>query len=156
MLFTFLSTQQSISANWVNSNSSEKPNERASPSFFIPDDIWLAFDAADYDRRQRFCSDEYTRKRISEFMPNPIPERVKGLNSRMDNHKDVEGFLELDKFAKHFRKRPGTFSDAEGENIVILLFVQEKPPKTSRRVLYETFMIVLKASQFNVQIVQAF
>lgn len=102
MLFTFLSTQQSISANWVNANSNEKPIERASPSFFIPDDIWLAFDAADYDRRQRFCSDEYTRQRISEFMPNPIPERVKGLNSRMDNHKDVEGFLELDKFARHF------------------------------------------------------
>ena len=51
MLFTFLSTQQSISANWVNSNSSEKPNERASPSFFIPDDIWLAFDARSEERR---------------------------------------------------------------------------------------------------------
>ena len=35
-------------------------------------------------------------------MPNPIPKRVKGLNSRMDNRDSVEGFLELDKFTEQF------------------------------------------------------
>ena len=77
MMIIFFSLEASIAANWNNGNSGEKPLERASPSFFIPDDIWLAFEASDYDSRQTFCNDEYTRQRISNFMPNPIPKRVK-------------------------------------------------------------------------------
>jgi hypothetical protein len=102
LMIIFSSLEASTAANWNNGNSSEKPLERASPSFFIPDDIWLAFEASDYDSRQTFCNDEYTRQRISNFMPNPIPKRVKGLNSRMDNRDSVEGFLELDKFTEQF------------------------------------------------------
>ena len=102
IIFSFL--EVSTAANWNNGNSGEKPLERASPSFFIPDDIWLAFEASDYDSRQTFCNDEYTRQRISNFMPNPIPKRVKGLNSRMDNRNSVEGFLELDEFTEQFAR----------------------------------------------------
>ena len=104
LMIIFSSLEASIAANWNNGNSSEKPLERASPSFFIPDDIWLAFEASDYDSRQTFCDDEYTRQRISNFMPNPIPKRVKGLNSRMDNRNSVEGFLELDEFTEQFAR----------------------------------------------------
>lgn len=51
MLF-FSSIEASIAANWVKESAGEKPRKRASPSFFILDDIWLAFEAADYDSRQ--------------------------------------------------------------------------------------------------------
>lgn len=85
-------------------NVSAVEESTVSPSFFVPYDVWQSYDNASHEMRAEICGYAARYSKALDLVPNPIPKRVKGLNSRMDNARSVEGFIELDEFVRRLPK----------------------------------------------------
>lgn len=78
------------------SNLADDAQFEVGPSFLIPNDVWLAYSNAPKELKTDVCGQVGPNQTAVNLLPIFIPERVKGLNSRMDNFRSVEGFVELD------------------------------------------------------------
>ena len=85
-------------------NASTREESAVSPSFFVPYDIWQSYDNASHEMRAEICGYTEGYSTALDLVPTPIPKRIKGLNSRMDNFRSVEGFVELDEFVRRLPK----------------------------------------------------
>lgn len=70
------------------------------PSFLIPQDVWLSYEKAPKDVRGEICGRPSLNPTALSLLPREIPKRLKGLNSRMDNWRNAEGFAELDELVR--------------------------------------------------------
>jgi hypothetical protein len=73
-----------------------------SPSFIIPDEVWLNFVKAPNHQKKLYCNRIYDSSYIKNLIPDPIPDKIEGLNSKMDNKTEVQGFRSLDQFVSNF------------------------------------------------------
>ena len=87
---TFKSGETISSGNLADSDKVD-----AGSSFLIPNDVWLSYNNAPNELKIDVCGRIGPKQTAVDLLPVVIPQRVKGLNSRMDNFRSAEGFVEL-------------------------------------------------------------
>lgn len=122
-------SQTAFAGNWNGGKSSDFPSTYSNPeiitnkslTFVVPNDVMEKFNNTSDEIKAKSCkSRRFVYKELPKIVP---PQRIKGFNSRMDNHKKVEGAREAGRFVLRFSElaTSGLWNEYDAEMALQLL-----------------------------------